>query len=62
MSTDVITQFEEQEAQTIAQSIQFQAWSLTMITFLIAQQEQRLLDSDLPVDAAQEEDFWSQGL
>jgi hypothetical protein len=61
--SDVLSQFEEQQAQTIAQSMQFQRWSLVMILLMIQEQEQRLLSSDLPVDTGEdEEDFWAEGL
>ena len=61
--SDVLSQFEEQQAQTIAQSMQFQRWSLVMILLMIQEQEQRLLNSDLPVDTGEdEEDFWAEGL
>ena len=61
--SDVLSQFEEQQAQTIAQSMQFQRWSLVMILLMIQEQEQRLLSSDLPVDTGDdEEDFWAEGL
>lgn len=61
--SDVLSQFEEQQAQTIAQSMQFQRWSLVMILLMIQEQEQRLLSSDLPVDTEEdEEDFWADGL
>lgn len=59
MTKNVLDTFRQQEADNVALSVQLNRWSLTMIRVLIAEQEQKLLASDLPVDdVEQADDFW----
>ena len=54
-------QFRQQEADNIALSVKFNRWSLVMIAVMIREQEQKLVDSDLPVDGDGEGDnFWEE--
>ena len=47
----LLERFRKQEAENLALSMQFNRWSQLLIDLLIAEQEQKLLASDLPVDA-----------
>jgi hypothetical protein len=59
MSNKLIEQFQQQEAENIALSVRFNRWSLVMIEVMIGKQEQKLVDSDLPVDIDSGQDpFW----
>ncbi len=59
MSNKLIEQFQQQEAENIALSVRLNRWSLVMIEVMIDQQEQKLVDSDLPVDMDSGQDtFW----
>ena len=58
MSNNVIDQFNQQEADNIALSVKLNRWSRVMIAVLIREQEQKLVASDLPVDAQADDDFW----
>ena len=59
MSNKLIEQFQQQEAENIALSVRFNRWSLVMIEVMIGEQEQKLVDSDLPVDMDSGQDtFW----
>ena len=51
-------QLRQQEAESLAQSVQFNRWSLVMIEIMIREQEQKLVASDLPVDADARDNFW----
>ncbi|MGB1249613.1 MAG: hypothetical protein ACPG8W_03205 [Candidatus Promineifilaceae bacterium] len=51
-------QLRQQEAESLAQSVQFNRWSLVMIELMIHEQEQKLVASDLPVDSDAHDDFW----
>ena len=51
-------QLRQQEAESLAQSVQFNRWSLVMIEIMIREQEQKLVASDLPVDSDNRDDFW----
>ena len=51
-------QLRQQEAESLAQSVQFNRWSLVMIELMIREQEQKLVASDLPVDSDSRDDFW----
>lgn len=51
-------QLRQQEAESLAQSVQFNRWSLVMIEIMIREQEQKLVASDLPVDSDSRDDFW----
>ncbi len=57
MST-LIEQYRQQEADGIAFSVKLNRWSLVMIEMMIREQEQKLVDSDLPVDIENKDDFW----
>ena len=59
MSDDVMQQFKQQEAESIALSVKFNRWSLVMIGVMIQEQERKLVASDLPVDSESQSDFWS---
>ena len=50
MSNNILTDFQQQEAETTARMVQFNRWSLVMIELMIQEQEGKLLASDLPVD------------
>ncbi len=59
MSNKLLDQFQQQEADNIALSVKFNRWSLVMIGLMISEQEQKLVDSDLPVDGDNKLDnFW----
>jgi hypothetical protein len=59
MSSKLIEQFQQQEAENIALSVRFNRWSLVMVAVMIGEQEQKLVDSDLPVDIDSGKDtFW----
>jgi len=58
MSNKLLDQFRQQEADNIALSVKLNRWSLVMIELMIREQEQKLVDSDLPVDADATDDFW----
>lgn len=62
MSTSkLMTQFRQQEADTIAMSVQFHRWSQSMIALMIQEQEKKLEASDEPVEVTGEgDDFWEQ--
>ena len=62
MSNKLIEQFHQQEAETIALSVRFNRWSLVMIEVMIGKQEQKLVDSDLPVDIDSGQDVFWEGL
>ncbi len=59
MDNKLLDQFRQQEADTIALSMQFNRWSLVLIELMIREQEQRLVASDLPVDGEQKP-FWDE--
>ena len=52
-------QLRQQEAESLAQSIQFNRWSLVMISVMIREQEEKLVASDQPVDIEQGDNFWA---
>ncbi len=59
MSNELLDQFQQQEADKIALSVQCNRWSIIMIDLMIQEQEKKLVDSDLPVDMDGEQDnFW----
>mgnify|MGYP001486976478 FL=1 len=60
MSNKLLDQFRQQEAENIALSVKFNRWSLVMIEIMIAEQEQKLVASDLPVDAEEADSFWEE--
>ncbi len=61
MSNKLLDQFRQQEADNIALSVQFNRWSRVMIEVMIREQEQKLVASDLPVDADSEQNnFWEE--
>lgn len=59
MSDSVLSDFQQQEAKNIAQSVLFNRWSRIMIRVLIQEQEKKLTDSDLPVEEGRPDDFWT---
>jgi hypothetical protein len=63
MSNNILTVFQQQEAETTALQVKFNRWSLVMIELMIQEQEEKLLASDLPVDtddADGHDDFWKE--
>jgi len=61
MSNKLLDQFQQQEADNIALSVKCNRWSIVMIDLMIREQEQKLVDSDLPVDIDGEQDnFWEE--
>lgn len=60
MSDKFLEQFRRQEAETIALSVQFNRWSRVMIALMIQEQEQKLVASDLPVEAENGDSFWTE--
>jgi hypothetical protein len=61
MSSKLLDQFRQQEADNIALSVKFIRWSLVMIEVMIQEQEQKLVANDLPVDVDGEQDnFWEE--
>ncbi|MFW6184127.1 MAG: hypothetical protein ACOC8X_10040 [Chloroflexota bacterium] len=63
MSNHILTDFQQQEAETTAKMVQFNRWSVVMIELMIQEQEEKLLASDLPVDVEEEGDgdnFWEE--
>ena len=53
-----LTQFESNEAERLAMSMKFNRWSRVLIEVMIREQEQKLVASDQPVDAGDEDNFW----
>lgn len=63
MTSNILTEFQQQEAETTALQVKFNRWSLVMIELMIREQEEKLLASDLPVDADDadaDENFWEE--
>jgi hypothetical protein len=64
VGNNILTDFQQQEAEATARMLQLNRWSLVMIEVMIAEQEQKLLASDLPVDddtvPAAGADFWEE--
>lgn len=60
MSDNVLDQFRQQEADSLALAVQLNRWSLALIEQMIADQEQKLVASDLPVDAEPADPFWEE--
>lgn len=58
MSNKLLDRFRQQEAENIALSVKFNRWSLVMIEIMIAEQERKLVASDLPVDTEETDPFW----
>ena len=61
MSNNILTDFQQQEAEATAKMVQLNRWSLVMIELMIQEQEAKLLASDLPVDVdetAGQDNFW----
>ena len=48
--SDILSTFQQQEAEATARMLQLNRWSLVMIELMIAEQEEKLLASDLPVE------------
>lgn len=59
MSSNILTEFQQQEAETMAKMVQLNRWSLVLIEQMIQEQEAKLLASDLPVDI-DEDNFWEE--
>ena len=57
MSGNVVDEFRQQEAEQLASERKYNQWSLTLLKLMIAEYEQKLLASDLPVDD-EETVFW----
>lgn len=60
MSDNVLDQFRQQEADSLALAVQLNRWSLALIEQMIADLEQKLVASDLPVDAEPADPFWEE--
>ena len=60
MSNNILTEFQQQEAETTARMVQLNRWSLVMIELMIAEQEEKLLASDLPVESEEGNSFWEE--
>ena len=60
MSNKLLEQFRQQEAENIALSVKLNRWSLVMIEIMIAEQEQKLVASDLPVDTEEDNPSWTE--
>ena len=58
MSGNVVDEFRQQEAEQLASERKYNQWSRTLLKLMIAEYEQKLLASDLPVDD-EEPMFWS---
>lgn len=50
MSGNVIEEFQQQEAEQLASERKYNRWSRLMLEVMIAEYEQKLMSSDLPVD------------
>jgi hypothetical protein len=48
--SDILSTFQQQEAEATARMLQLNRWSLVMIELMISEQEEKLLASDLPVE------------
>lgn len=57
MSGNVVDEFRQQEAEQLASERKYNQWSRTLLKLMIAEYEQKLLASDLPVDD-EETVFW----
>lgn len=60
MSDNVLDQFRQQEADSLALAVRLNRWSLALIEQMIADLEQKLVASDLPVDAEPADPFWEE--
>jgi hypothetical protein len=66
MTNNLLSQFQQQEAENTAMQVKFNRWSLVMIELMIQEQEQKLLASDLPVDGDEpsgpvaDDNFWEE--
>jgi hypothetical protein len=60
MSNNILTEFQQQEAETTARMVQLNRWSLVMIELMIQEQEEKLLASDLPVEGEEADSFWEE--
>lgn len=66
MSDNILTDFQQQEAETTAAMIQFNRWSQALIERMIREQEEKMMASDLPVDGdgpsvpAEGDNFWDE--
>jgi hypothetical protein len=62
--SDILSTFQQQEAEATARMLQLNRWSLVMIEMMISEQEEKLLASDQPVDddtvPAAGADFWEE--
>jgi hypothetical protein len=64
--SDILSTFQQQEAEATARMLQLNRWSLVMIELMITEQEEKLLASDLPVEgdetnaAAAGDNFWEE--
>ena len=56
--SNLLEQFEAREQKNIQQLLVFNKWCRALIQKMIAEYEQRLLDSNLPVDAVDPSSFW----
>lgn len=48
--SDILSAFQQQEAEATARVLQLNRWSLVLIELMITEQEEKLLASDLPVE------------
>ncbi|MGH2537106.1 MAG: hypothetical protein ACRDHL_06910 [Candidatus Promineifilaceae bacterium] len=60
MTNKLLDRFRRQEAESVALAVKFNRWSLAMIQLMIRKQEQKLVASDLPVDAEEGDSFWDE--
>ena len=56
----ILDTFRQQQNDRVKLSLQFNRWSQVMIGLMIAEQEQKLVASDLPVDVEPDVPFWSE--
>lgn len=58
---NVIDEFQQREAEQIAEARKFNLWSRALLEMMIEEYEQKLLASDLPVEGTGDE-FWEEGI
>lgn len=58
MRGNVVDTFRQQEAEQMAAKLRYNRWSQVLIDLLIAEYEEKLLASDLPVEEEGSVPFW----
>ena len=59
MSGKLQDEFRQHEAEALAFAVKLNRWSLVMVQLMIDEQEKKLVASDLPVEAEEDNPFWT---